>query len=120
MKKQDTIDSLELSLIPAVLASSCCLTIPALALLGISFGENIFYEYRALLRFIAFVILFLSLAYYFLKKGIRTKNDFLANKKNIYLISAQTVFFAVFIYVLFLVLFVPFLCNLTELTTCTL
>ncbi len=120
MKNADTLDSLELSLLPAILASSCCLTFPGLALLGISLGENIFYEYKVLLRFLAVLVLLVSLIYYFYKKGIRSKSDYITHKNKITIIILQTIFFSLVLYALFLLLFVPVLCVLTEVTSCAL
>ena len=120
MTRTDTINSLELSLLPAVLASSCCLTVPALGLLGISVGEDIFYEHRVLLRFIAAGVLGLSLVIFFYKRGIINHATYIQNRKMIFLISLQTILFALVLYVLFLQLFAPILCTITGLGTCQL
>jgi len=118
MSKKDSLHALELSIVPAVLASSCCLTIPALALLGISFGENIFLEHRWLFRFLALVVLLLSLVIYFYKQGVTTKDDFIEKRKAIVLISIQTIVFACVFYVLFLQYIVPLLCQIAQINTC--
>ena len=62
---KDTLHALELSIVPAVLASSCCLTLPALALIGLSFGETAQLFNPSVMRVIALLVLFLSLSYYF-------------------------------------------------------
>jgi len=118
MNKKESLHALELSIVPAVLASSCCLTIPALTLLGISFGENIFLEYKWLFRFLAFVVLLLSLAVYFYKQGVTSKTAFMEKQNTIVLISIQTIVFACVFYVLFLHYIVPLLCQIAQINTC--
>jgi len=118
MKVKESVHALKLSLLPAVLASSCCLTIPALGLLGLSFAEQFFADKVLELRLLAVVILVLSLIIYFYKKGITTKKDLITNRKTIILISLQTAIFALMFYLLFLYIFVPILCTITELGSC--
>lgn len=115
---EDSKKALELSLLPAVLASSCCLTIPSLALLGISFSENIFYEYRYVLRMSAIALMVISLIIFFYLRGVRNKKDILREQKKIMIITAQTFVFAVLIYIIFLYLIAPQLCALTNINSC--
>ena len=119
MSRQNSIDSLKLSLVPAVLASSCCLTVPALALLGISIGENYFYEHRWMLRLAAAVVLVGSLGFYLFNQGIKDKMSYSANKQTVLLISLQTILFAVVFYIIFLYVIVPLICALTSSGSCT-
>ena len=119
MSTKDSTDALKLSLVPAVLASSCCLTVPALALLGISFGENFFYEYRMWLRLLAVIVLLLSLVLFFYKRGVTNKDEYLIHKKSILLISLQTLVFAVAFYAIFLYMIVPAICTITATGSCT-
>lgn len=118
MNTKDTTHSLELSLLPAVLASSCCLTVPALALLGISFSENFFYEYRWLLRLLGFITLVFSLIWYFKKHGVSTREKYKKHADTVIAISIQTLIFALLFYLLFLYVIVPVLCDVAQLTSC--
>lgn len=117
---KDTLHALELSIVPAVLASSCCLTLPALALIGLSFGETTQLFNPSIMRIVALIILFLSLVYYFYKKGISTKQDYIDNKRIIIAIVLQTLFFAILIYVISLYIITPIVCDITGLNTCSL
>ncbi len=118
MNKNQSMSALKLSLAPAVLASSCCLTLPALALLGISFAENIFIEHVIALRGLAVALLIVSLLLYFYKQGVRTKDDFITHKAMVFYITLQTFVFALGFYVIFLTLVVPLLCALTGVGSC--
>lgn len=118
MTTKDATHSLELSILPAILASSCCLTLPALTLLGISFSENFFYEYRWLLRMLGVFVLGISLVWYFYKQGITNRKIFLSKKNLIIIITVQTALFATGFYILFLYVIVPVLCKAAELNSC--
>jgi len=119
MNSKDSLHALELSIVPAVLASSCCLTLPALTLLGISFGEQVFLEHKWIFRVSACVVLLLSLAWYFFKKGIVSRVAYKENKNTIIVISLQTIIFALLLYVLFLHFIVPLLCHIAQIGTCS-
>jgi hypothetical protein len=115
-----TTDALELSIVPAVLASSCCLTIPSLALIGFSFGETSQLFDPWIMRVAGTCILVASLLIYFYMKGIRNMQQIRDSQKIIIAVSAQTLFFAILIYIISLTIITPLLCSITGLNTCTL
>ena len=119
MKKNETTDALKLSLLPAVLASSCCLTAPAIGLLGFSTLESVLIEYKWYFRLLALIVLLLSVWWYVFRQGIDNKSAFREHREQILLITGQTLLFGLGIYFIFLYIVVPHLCNATGFASCT-
>ena len=114
-----TISAFELSIIPVVLASSCCLTIPGLSLLGISFLDGITDLSDTVLRIIGFIVMVLSLVVFLYLKGIRSRQMLRIHKRSIVILVVQTALFSVLLYVIALYIIVPVLCDATGVTICT-
>jgi len=114
-----TKEALELSLIPAVLASSCCLTIPGLSLIGFSFAEKFLSVPDWILRILALVVLILSVCIYLYAKDIKNIAMIKQHKKYVIMLFVQTLLFALMIYLISLYLLVPVLCDITGVTMCS-
>ena len=110
--------ALELSIIPAILASSCCLTIPGLSLIGFSFAERLLTIPDWILRLAAFVFLLISVIVFLFLRGVRSLSDVQDHKRYIVLLTVQTLVFALLIYLISLHILVPVLCELSGVTMC--
>ncbi len=118
MSKGTIHQSIKFSIIPVVLATSCCLTTPGLAVLGITFYEPMLYELRWLLRLLALLVITLSLTIYFRKYGIISITDYRIRIREVLPTAIQTYLIALFIYVFVSVWVVPVFCSTQNLLPC--
>lgn len=116
--KADVSTSVKFSIVPVILASSCCLTTPALGLLGITFYEPILFEYRWALRVLAILVILLSLAVYFRKHNIKTLDDYKKRFNEVWPTALQTILIAVFFYFFFLLYIIPPICSIQGILPC--
>lgn len=119
-KKVSMQESVKFSVIPVVLATSCCMTVPALGLMGITMYEPILFDLRWYLRILALLLITLSLVIYFKRYNIKTWSDYRTRSREVLPTTIQTFAVAVFIYVFCMLVVVPLFCENQHVLTCTL
>mgnify|MGYP006870597089 CR=1 FL=1 len=105
--KLDSKQSLKLSLMPSIFAAGCCATAPLMSFFGFSYVEYLLTDYVWYIRGGGVVLLGLSVAWYFYKQGIRSKQALRENKVVIAITVIQTIIVSLILYGLFVFVLTP-------------